>query len=170
MLLSTARSSPQTVTGAVTNAITHEPIPGVTIRVFSANHARDISTDANGAFRAEAPQGCCVILLDKEGFADGTVRLPLQPGTHAAPLNLTMLPWPALSGRVINPERHAVGGSTVDAISLSWGAKWSTYCNARGYSDCKPASVGADGSFMLHVPPGICLAGHSGDAADFRRD
>jgi hypothetical protein len=40
-----------TVTGTVTNAITHEPIGGVAVRLWSTADMEDASTDAAGAFR-----------------------------------------------------------------------------------------------------------------------
>ena len=128
-----------TVTGTVRNAITHEPIPGVTIRVFGSNDARETLTDANGAFRVEGVQGgCCRVLFDKDGFEDA--RLQFRAGTDPAPLNLTMLPWPTLRGRVLDAERQPIGRSTVQAVSVSWGEKTTT--------------AGNDGDFVFHIPPG----------------
>lgn len=106
-----------TVTGSVTNAITHEPIAGVTIRVFGSNDIRETSTDARGVFHVTGIENCCRVLFDKEGFeAVGPSNLLFRAATDPAQLNLTMLPWPTLLGRVLDAERQPMPGSTVEAI------------------------------------------------------
>lgn len=116
-------AQPVTVTGTVTNAITHEPIAGVTIRVFGSNDAQEISTDAMGVFRVKGIEGCCRILFDKEGFeAVGPSNLRFKLATDPAQLNLTMLPWPIIRGRVLDPARHPIPAS-IEALNLSWGQK-----------------------------------------------
>jgi hypothetical protein len=132
-----------TVTGTVTNAITHEPIAGVTIRVFGSNDVRETSTDTKGVFRAEGLENCCRLLFDKDGFeAVGADNLQFNAATHPAPLNLTMTPWPTLRGRVVDPERRPIAGSTVEAVNLSAGRT--------------TAKAGSDGVFVFehNIRPG----------------
>jgi hypothetical protein len=124
------------VTGKVTNAITHEPIPGVTIRVFGSNDVHQTSTDANGVFRVQGIENCCRVLFDKDGFeAVGPSNLQFRAAANPAPLNLTMAPWPTLRGRVLDPKRQPIPGSTVEAIN-SFGGR-------------KTAKTGSDGGFSF---------------------
>jgi len=124
-----------TIIGTVTNAIPHEPIAGVTIRVFGSHGADEISTDAMGVFRVKGIEDCCRILFDKEGFeAVGPSNLRFKPATDPAQLNLTMLPWPILQGRVLDPERHPIPGSTIEAVNLSWGQKTVTADSDGGFT------------------------------------
>ncbi len=136
-------AQPVTVSGTVTNAATREPIAGVTIRVFGSNDIRELSTDERGVFRAEGMENCCRLLFNKAGFAAvGSSNLQFQASVNAPPLHLTMLPWPALSGRVLDPERRPIVGSTVEAIS--------------GSSRRTLAKTGSDGAFSFEhrLPPG----------------
>jgi hypothetical protein len=110
-----------TVSGTVTNAITHEPIAGVKVVVFGSN-IHDLLTDELGRFRVEGVQGCCTVLFDKKGYAAaGSDRLQFHTATDPPPIHVTMLPWPALSGRVLDPERRPVAGAAVSAIGVSGG-------------------------------------------------
>jgi hypothetical protein len=76
-------------------------------------------TDAKGVFRARGIEKCCRVLFDKEGFeAVGPSDLQVRAGLAPEPLHLTMLPWPELRGRLLDPERRPVNGCTVEAISV----------------------------------------------------
>lgn len=136
-------AQPVTVTGTITNAASHEPIPGVTVRLFGSNDIRELSTDERGTFRAAGLENCCRVLFDKEGFAAvGSSNFQFQASVNAPPLNLTMLPWPALRGRVLDPEHRPLAGSTVEVIGNS--------------SRPRTAKTGNDGAFSFDhtLPPG----------------
>lgn len=136
-------AQPVTITGIITNAATHEPIPGVTVRLFGSNDIRELSTDERGTFRASGMENCCRVLFDKEGFAAvGSSNFQFQASVNGPPLNLTMLPWPALRGRVLDPERRPLPGSTIEAIGIS--------------SRPKITKTGSDGAFSFEhtLPPG----------------
>ena len=131
-----------TVTGTVTNGATHEPMAGVDVTIFDANDVHKVSTDAMGGFRIEGVKSCCRLIFDKEGFeAVGSWNLLFRSATDPEPLNLTMLPYPTLRGRVLDPERRPIPGSTVEATRLQWGQE--------------TATVRSDGSFAFeHMSPG----------------
>jgi hypothetical protein len=115
-----------TVSGTVTNAITHEPIAGAKVVVF-ASDIRDLKTDEQGKFRAEGIRGCCTILFDKDGYeAVGSSRLQFHAATDPEPIHVTMLPWPTLRGRVLDPERRPVAEAAVSAVGLSGGQESAT--------------------------------------------
>ncbi|HZU24500.1 MAG TPA: carboxypeptidase-like regulatory domain-containing protein [Bryobacteraceae bacterium] len=127
----------------MTNAITQEPIAGVTVRVFGSNDTIETSTNASGVFRAAGLENCCLILFDKEGFeAVGPSRLTFRAAVNAPPLKLVMAPWPALRGRVVDTERHPIAGATVEAIDPT-GARTT-------------ARTGSDGAFTFehNIRPG----------------
>ena len=131
-----------TVSGTVTNAITHEPIAGVKVAVFGSDEPRELRTDELGRFRAEGVSGCCTILFNKDGFeAVGSSRMQFHAATDPPPIHLTMLPWPTLRGRVIDAEGRPVAGGAVSAIR-AW----------RGHES---ATTDAAGVFRFdHIAPG----------------
>jgi hypothetical protein len=115
----------QTVTGTVTNGVTHQPIVGVTIAVMSQSgpgYSGNVRTDAAGAFSVNVKgPGDYMVLADGQGY-DGagqrrtTVRV--EPAKDPEPLHLVLTPWPNLSGRVVDRERHPVAKIQVTAIPM----------------------------------------------------
>lgn len=152
-----------TVTGKVTNAITHEPIAGVTIRVFGSNDIQETSTDESGAFRVQGIENCCRVLFDKEGFeAVGPSNLLFRAPVNPAPLNLTMRPWPALRGRVLDSKRQPVMGGTVEAINRLGGRKTAKTGSDGGFSFEHNLSPG---DYVLLATPPARNAADSNDLA-----
>jgi protocatechuate 3,4-dioxygenase beta subunit len=120
-----------TVTGTVTNAITHEPIPSVSVRLYSRSAGAHGDTDAAGTFRIENVQpGSYRLRAFKMEFEadDSEVRIE----TGAGPLHVTMLPWPALRGRVLDDQRHGVARAEVEAWRRGDNAPELTTANEEG--------------------------------------
>jgi hypothetical protein len=95
-----------TVSGTVTNAITHEPIAAATVRLWDSAHGiEEAQTDASGAFRiAKTPLGTYRVILAVKGFS--AERTTVEIDANCGPLHLSMTPWPMLRGQVLDPERH----------------------------------------------------------------
>jgi Carboxypeptidase regulatory-like domain len=131
-----------TVTGSVTNAITHEPLAGVKVILFEPGDIHETATDAGGMFRIENVKTCCRLLFDKDGFEPvGPRRLQFESATDPAPVRLTMLPWPILRGRVVNADRHPIAAAKVEAFHRFWGHE--------------TATTTTDGGFVFnHINPG----------------
>jgi hypothetical protein len=110
----------QTVSGTVVNGVTHEPIRSVQVRLLGASKdAPSATTDASGSFRISAPAGDYYVLAVWAGYdvPDLTShRVHVEDGQDPAPLQLALMPYPKLRGRVLDPERHPVGGIQVSVV------------------------------------------------------
>ncbi len=136
----------QTVTGTVRNGVTREPLSGVTIAFQKPPAAGQTArTDATGTFRAVLPPGDYAMLVLQPGFELpdlNTLRVHVEDGRDPAPLEIALLPYPKLSGRVLDPERNPVAGISVTVVPF------------RG-STLSPAITDKQGRFTFHaVSPG----------------
>jgi hypothetical protein len=105
-----------TVTGTVTNAITHEPVVGADLQFLGGRNNYQVKTDAAGAFRVqEAGPGTYRVVAMAREFSEGRVTMQIDGGHDPAPLHLPLVPWPGLSGRVLDAERQPVGHVLVQA-------------------------------------------------------
>jgi hypothetical protein len=104
-----------TVSGTVSNAITHEPIKA-TLLFAGGRSGYQATTDAAGAFRIEqaSPGTYMVVAMAKE-FSEARARVQIDGGHDPAPLHLALMPWPGLSGRVLDAERQPVARVAVQA-------------------------------------------------------
>jgi protocatechuate 3,4-dioxygenase beta subunit len=131
-----------TVTGTVTNALTHEPIPGVAVWLQHARWAGGHgSTDAAGAFRIDNVQpGTYQLRASTMGFEDDGSEVRIEAG--GATLHVTMMPRPGLRGRVLDDQRHGVARAEVEA--------WK-----RGDSAALPTTADEEGRYSFdHLAPG----------------
>jgi hypothetical protein len=82
------------------------------------------------------------VLFEKYEFAAvGSNGLQFQATIDPPPLDLRMLPWPTVRGRVLDPERRPAAGAAVAAIGVSRGQESST--------------TDETGAFRIeHIPPG----------------
>jgi hypothetical protein len=113
----------QTLTGTVTNAATHEPVAGgsIALVVVKGGTPANARTDEHGAFRIQnVHPGDYLVLPMKAGFESpaAPARLHVEAGVDPAPVELAVMPWPSLGGRVLDPERQPVAGVTVSALPL----------------------------------------------------
>jgi hypothetical protein len=106
-----------TVTGGVTNAITHEPIAGVHVLLFSITGSSGAQSDASGRIRIpDVKPGRYRLATFLSGFDGAAMDIRIEPGTDPPPFDLTMLPWPVVRGRVLDPDRHPVARVRVRAM------------------------------------------------------
>jgi hypothetical protein len=108
----------QTLSGTVTNSLTHAPIPDAA--VFLLSHATDESSDtisdAAGRFRFTGlPPGEYRVAVQKDGFDSPHAPLEVHFTAAADPpeLNLSLTPWSTIRGRVLDADRHPVAQTTV---------------------------------------------------------
>lgn len=107
-----------TVTGSVTNAITHEPIEGVSVLLPSIR-ASGGKSDASGRFRIpNVKTGQYRLVLSRAGFESASKEIRIEDGADPPPFDVTMAPWPGVQGRVLDPGRQPVAGIRVRAISV----------------------------------------------------
>ena len=106
-----------TVTGGVTNAITHEPIEGVSVVLFPISGSSTATSDASGRFRIPKVQpGGYRLAPSRAGFDGVAMEIRIEPGSDPPPFDLKMVPWPVVRGRVLDPERQPVARVRVRAI------------------------------------------------------
>ena len=156
-----ARAQGSVVEGRVTNAATHEGIPGADVQLSSTgrngeNYAR--TTDATGGFRFE-------------GVKDGEYRpgfgkpgfLPVNLGPPAAPsikvssadgpvhVEFMLAPFPTMRGRVLTADGKPVADAAVELVHIGGGGRPKTTSGKDGafsFSEMLP------GPFVLRaVPP-----------------
>jgi hypothetical protein len=112
----------QTVSGTVVNGVTHEPIRGVQVRLLGGSKdAPSATTDAIGSFRMDAKAGDYYVLAVAPGFDISSMRsshVHVTNGVDPAPLQIALMPYPTLRGRVLDPERHPVAGIQVSAVAI----------------------------------------------------
>jgi hypothetical protein len=112
-----------TVTGNVTNAITHEPIASVSVILQSAGPTLGANSDASGRFRiVNVKPGKYRLLLSRAGFERAPREIVIEAGQDPPPFDLTMLPGPAIRGRVLDPERSPAASIRVRAIQVGAGS------------------------------------------------
>jgi len=105
----------QTVTGSVSNAVTRQPLTGVSVGLAGPQSAGSLQTktDSTGSFRIAAPAGDYAVIVLQPGFDLPnleTLKVHVEDGRDPAPLEVTLTPYPKLSGRVLDPERHSLAG------------------------------------------------------------
>lgn len=107
-----------TLTGRVTNAITHEPIESVTVHLWQSNRPTlSEKTDASGRFRMpEVKAGTYRLIPSRAGFEGAAKEIRIESGADPPQSDLTMMRWPGLRGRVLDPERQVVARVRVRAI------------------------------------------------------
>jgi len=117
----TGSVSAGTIEGRITNSITGEGIPAVnmTLRMLSASipplpYTRTF-TDDQGAYRFDGlKEGQYALMFTRSGFglpATSPDEVPVRVSSDStARFDGTLAPWPALSGRVIDPEGRPVSG------------------------------------------------------------
>jgi hypothetical protein len=106
-----------TVAGRVTNAITHEPIEGVSLGLYAIGLSSGAHSDASGRFRIPMVKaGAYRLGLSRAGFEGTAKEIRIETGADPPPFDLTMVPWPGLRGTVFDPERQAVSYVRVRAI------------------------------------------------------
>jgi len=110
------------VTGTVTNAITHEPIGGAEVQFPNSRNNYQARTDAGGAFRIQqvSPGTYTAVAMATE-FSEVRSTLQIDAGHDPAPLHFALVPWPGLSGRVLDAERQPVAHVPVQAMNRARG-------------------------------------------------
>ena len=108
-----------TVTGSVTNAITHEPIGAVSVLLFPISGSTlGANSDASGQFRIpNVKPGGYRLWPSRHGFDCPALEIRIEQGADPPPFHLKMVPWPAVRGRVLDPEREPVARARVRAIN-----------------------------------------------------
>jgi hypothetical protein len=110
----------QTVTGTVSNGVTRQPLEGV--RVVLAGGQKDspsATTDATGSFRSTVVPGDYYVIAVRQGFDVPELRsfrVHVEEGRDPTPLEISLMPYPTLRGRVLDPERHPLAGIPVSVI------------------------------------------------------
>jgi hypothetical protein len=107
-----------TVTGSVTNAITHDPIEAVSVNLIRNGNFSGSNTDASGRFRIQNVQPGEYLLRPSRGGFDGVaVEIRIEAGVDPRPFDLMMVPWPRVRGKVLDPERQPLAGVRVRAVN-----------------------------------------------------
>jgi hypothetical protein len=109
-----------TVTGSVTNAITHDVIEGVSVVLYAIGTSSGAHSDASGRFRIPTVKAGAYRLIPSRAGFDGTAKeIRIEAGADPPPFDLTMVPWPGLRGTVLDPERQPVARVRVRAIKVA---------------------------------------------------
>ena len=96
-----------TVTGSVTNAITHEPVGAVSVVLSSTGPSSGANSDASGRFRIpKVKAGRYRVFASRVGFEMAERELRIEEGGDPPAFELAMRPWPGLRGRVLDAERQ----------------------------------------------------------------
>lgn len=108
-----------TVTGSVTNAITHEPIESVSVLLLPISGSiTGANSDASGRFRIpDVKPGDYRLLPSRVGFEGAAKEVRIEAGADPPPFALKMVPWPAVRGRVLDAERQPVARVRVRAMN-----------------------------------------------------
>jgi protocatechuate 3,4-dioxygenase beta subunit len=120
------------IEGIATNAVTHEPLSNVHVRLINAsftgiNGAYGAMSDRAGRFSiATIRPGTYVLLPERAGFlhtqAKTSTAIPtitIKAGEHVTGYQLEMTPRAVLSGRVIDEAGDPVQGLRVQAVAVS---------------------------------------------------
>lgn len=138
----------QTISGTVTDAVTHTPIPGAT--VFLSAGATDESTldttsDAAGRFRFTGlAAGNYQAAVRKTGFnpTSESVEVHLTAGDDPLELNLVLTPWSKIRGRVLDADRHPVAQAAVMLLTRWRDGRWFAVSDKQGqfeFADVPPS-------------------------------
>jgi hypothetical protein len=115
---STLGAQTVTLTGSVTNAVTHEPIEGASVTVSSSGSPSGANSDASGRFRiSNVKAGKYLLNASTVGFEGVSREIRIEAGADPPALDLTMQPWPGVRGTVFDPERQPIGRVRVRAIN-----------------------------------------------------
>ncbi len=96
-----------TVTGSVTNAITHEPLGAVSVGLFSSGSLLGANSEGSGRFRIpNVKAGLYRVVASRVGFEMAERELRIEEGGDPPAFELAMRPWPGLRGRVLDAERQ----------------------------------------------------------------
>lgn len=111
----------QTVAGSVSNAVTRQPLAGVSVLLDGPQAVGSLQakTDSTGSFHIAAPAGDYAVLVLQPGFELpnlGALKVHVEDGRDPSPLEITLAPYPKLSGRVLDRERHPLAGIRVSVI------------------------------------------------------
>lgn len=120
-------ASQTSVAGRVTNSATGGPIRHAHVSLYPQTVSRQkygALTGVDGKFSiAELPPGQYSVSVDAAGFQTPPIvpdvradRLVLRPAEHKDDLDLTLTPFGAISGRVIDSDRRPVQGVAVSAL------------------------------------------------------
>jgi hypothetical protein len=109
-----------TVTGNVTNAITHQPIEGVSVVLYGIGPSSGANSDVSGRFLIPTVKaGAYRLVPGRVGFEGAAKEIRIEAGADPPSFDLTMVPWPGLRGTVLDPERQPVARVRVRAINPS---------------------------------------------------
>jgi hypothetical protein len=130
----------ETISGTVINGVTHEPVSGASVTVILGQRlfgrGNDVRTDASGAFRLEnVPPGDHLVLASHEGFEPPPfvrTAVRVEQGKDAGPLHLTMMPFPSLTGRVLDRDHRPVAKVAVSAIPSHGSTPWPVTTDSEG--------------------------------------
>lgn len=137
------------VSGRVTNSATGAPILHAHVTLWGEQQRYGALTGADGKFSiAQLPGGQYSISVDAPGFQSPPIfwdaptnRLVLRPAEHKDDLNLTLTPFGAISGRVIDAEGLHLQGMAISALSVE------------GVTEGGPSDP--DGQYRIsNLPPG----------------
>jgi len=138
--------------GVVTNSITHAPIAGVAVTLWTPQAVNyNATTDQSGAWRiTDIKPGRYRSRFEKEGFVEPRRGGPgvdpmiaVGPGGNPVRLNAELIPLATLRGRVVDSDRNPAPGAEVSLVS------------AAGYGAYAPVKTDADGQFSIsEIEPG----------------
>ena len=111
-----------TISGTITDAITHLPIRNVTVVTSSSAAAREASTGANGKYRILGiPPGSYWILVKPgDGYALAQRRVRIGNGEDLKAIDLELQPEAIIAGRVLDGDKNPVIGGHVEVISKGY--------------------------------------------------
>ncbi len=130
-------SGPAFIEGTVTNKITSAPVKHAHVihtKVASANGEAtppiSSDTDSDGHFSIPLEPGSYRLWVERAGFArqvygshspqgDGSV-LTVAAGEHVRDLNLSMVPFGAIAGRVLDEEGEPLEGAGIQVLKFSY--------------------------------------------------
>jgi len=129
MLAAQTAPQPASVSGAVTNTVTGEPILRAHVMVRCTSGDRQKGQQTYGALTNEkgefsitpVPPGNCSVNAERVGFVSPSRRegLPLASGTHKDGVKLPLTPTGAITGRVVNGAGEPAEGVNLSAETTS---------------------------------------------------
>jgi hypothetical protein len=126
------------VEGTISNKLTHAGVAGVKVQITGKNQQYTATTSDGGTFRiANVPAGQYTVALDsRELMTPGGLRPIVVSGPDPVRLDLELMPWAKIRGRVLDDQGKPVAKAQVEMMRYRGGGG-------------SISGTGADGSFVI---------------------
>ena len=126
------------VEGTISNKLTHAGVAGVKVQITGNNQQYTATTSDGGTFRiANVPAGQYTVALDsRELMTPGGMRPIPVSGADPVRLDLELMPWARIRGRVLDDQGRPVPKAQIEMMRYRGGGG-------------SIARTEADGSFLI---------------------